>query len=381
MKLGISLSGGGVRAAVFHLGVLSRLSECTRWTDISFLSTVSGGTLCIALVVEHAGMRWPTAEEYRDQVLPEARDILTSVDLEMRLKLGLLNPRWWVSGRARHLSHLLRRHWKIEGKVFQMPDPPRWEICATCYETGKQWRFSKIRMGDYRTHYVVNPDFALADAAAASAALPGAIGPLTVKARQFKWHKFATDGTSPTIPVAPLATKYRLWDGGVYDNLGAEPIIKPGGGLREEVDFVLLSDASRPVTVETRRVQLRRPFYIPPFRLIDIATEQVRSLRIRSAIGLLKQGVLNGAVLRMGTTLEKVLRDTHVAPCSRWGAYQFMPEAEVQQVIEFPTTLRKLSGAEFDTIHKHGYEVAESILYAYGGGLFDRGPARGKLIP
>jgi NTE family protein len=59
MKLGIALSGGGFRATVFHLGSLARLAESGQLEDVTFLSTVSGGSLCIALVYALNNYQWP----------------------------------------------------------------------------------------------------------------------------------------------------------------------------------------------------------------------------------------------------------------------------------------------------------------------------------
>lgn len=212
MKIGLALSGGGVRATVFHLGVLHRLAESRRWGDINFLSTVSGGSLCIALVFEKAGQRWPSANEFSHRCLPEIRTLLTSCDLEGQYKRFLLLKPWLLlRGRASMIAKLIREQWGITSNVSQMPDPPRWEICATCYETGKSWRFSRTRMGDYLTNYVISPHFPLAEAAAASAAVPGAIGPLRLDTARFRWHKFAKDGSEPTIEVKPLAAHLTLW--------------------------------------------------------------------------------------------------------------------------------------------------------------------------
>jgi patatin-like phospholipase len=44
-KIGLALSGGGIRAAVFHLGVLRRLAAENLLEAVSSLSTVSGGSL------------------------------------------------------------------------------------------------------------------------------------------------------------------------------------------------------------------------------------------------------------------------------------------------------------------------------------------------
>ena len=44
MKIAIALSGGGVRATVFHLGVLARLTRQSLLESVTLLSTVSGGS-------------------------------------------------------------------------------------------------------------------------------------------------------------------------------------------------------------------------------------------------------------------------------------------------------------------------------------------------
>ena len=44
-KLGLALSGGGFRAAFFHLGVLRRLAELNILPFVKVISTVSGGSI------------------------------------------------------------------------------------------------------------------------------------------------------------------------------------------------------------------------------------------------------------------------------------------------------------------------------------------------
>ena len=44
-KLGIALSGGGLRAALFHVGVLARLAQCDLLRYVALISTVSGGSI------------------------------------------------------------------------------------------------------------------------------------------------------------------------------------------------------------------------------------------------------------------------------------------------------------------------------------------------
>lgn len=53
-KIGIALSGGGVRAAAFHAGVLKRLAERGLLEHVAHVSTVSGGSLFTGLVFHAA---------------------------------------------------------------------------------------------------------------------------------------------------------------------------------------------------------------------------------------------------------------------------------------------------------------------------------------
>ena len=52
-KLGLALSGGGHRAAFFHIGVLARLAELGLLRPIQVISTVSGGSIVGALYYLH----------------------------------------------------------------------------------------------------------------------------------------------------------------------------------------------------------------------------------------------------------------------------------------------------------------------------------------
>jgi len=372
MKIGLALSGGGVRATVFHLGVLKRIADTPRWQDITFLSTVSGGSLCIALVFEKAGQRWPTPQQFLEHCLPEIRRLLTTCDLQGQYERLLFRKPWlFLQGRASVIAKLILEHWGITSNVSQMPDPPRWEICATCYETGKNWRFSKKRMGDYLTNYVIAPEFPLAEATAASAAVPGVIGPLRVETAKYRWHKYAKNSNEPTIEVAPIASHLTLWDGGVYENLGVEAMFKPQEGLREEVDFLITSDASKPLGIETRRLQWGIPPYLPPFRLIDVATDQVRAFRLRVIIGFLEKNQNAGVVLRLGNTVAGILKSAKKDAPASWAGREFLSDTQVHLAAGLETTLRKLSVEEYDRLFRHGYEVAETTLFAYDHRTFD----------
>ena len=52
-KLGLALSGGGHRAAFFHIGVLAKFAELGLLRPVQVISTVSGGSIIGALYYLH----------------------------------------------------------------------------------------------------------------------------------------------------------------------------------------------------------------------------------------------------------------------------------------------------------------------------------------
>jgi predicted acylesterase/phospholipase RssA len=52
-RLGLALSGGGFRAAFFHIGVLARMAELGILRRVEVISTVSGGSIVGALYYIH----------------------------------------------------------------------------------------------------------------------------------------------------------------------------------------------------------------------------------------------------------------------------------------------------------------------------------------
>ncbi len=159
MKISLALSGGGFRATVFHLGMLARLARENRLEDVILLSTVSGGSLCAGLVFSMNHMNWPSSPVFLEQVEPQARQLLTTFDLQGSLLSRVFGTFWTVlETRAGDLSALMQKHWKVTASLKDLPRSPRWMINATCYETGKNWRFERFRMGDYLYGYTYNTD-------------------------------------------------------------------------------------------------------------------------------------------------------------------------------------------------------------------------------
>ncbi|WP_168565524.1 patatin-like phospholipase family protein [Crateriforma spongiae] len=366
MKIALAFSGGGVRATVFHLGVLARLARQDLLGNVSTLSSVSGGSLAAGLVLSRSGYRWPSSEEYLRHVVPEIHQLLTTQDVQRSFVFKSLTFPWRLArGRASVLGDTLRRHWGIDGKLADLPESPRIIINATCYQTGKNWRFQRDVMGDYQTKYVRNPDFRLSHALAASAAVPGLIGSLVVKTRDHRWAEHQQDRWQV---VEPGYKRLNLWDGGVYDNLGVESLFKPGAGLREGTDFLLVSDASRALAGTPRRSKAHPGYVEASLRLVDVATDQIRSLRARMLIDFFQQNPGCGAYLRLG------LRSKGSDARSRLNGQDALTEDEVKRVADMETTLRRLSHGEFSLLFRHGYEVADATMVKHGDKLLRTQP-------
>lgn len=356
MNIGLALSGGGLRATVYHLGILARLADEALLDDVVAVSTVSGGSLCIGLVFAANDYQWPTTEQYRDSVVPRIRALLTTQNLQRSYFRRILsNPASILRERAGDLSALMQSLWGIHAKVTDLPQKPYWFINATCYETGVNWRFTRERMGDYIFGYTT-PDVLLTDALAASAAVPGLIGPLVLDTSQFTWKPYQSD-----VPIQPLYKRVSLWDGGVYENLGVEPLFKPGKGYRHDVEFLLTSDAgAKPGGADYS-------FFGAAYRLIGLATNQVRSLRARSVVAHLQDGN-PGSYMQIDNSAAYLLGRAHLDDEIAEIASRYLPDDEVHKAAAMESTIRQLTLAEFQRLFRQGFEVADITMYAFKSG-------------
>lgn len=374
LKIGVALSGGGLRAAVFHLGVLGRLAAEGLLENVVFVSTVSGGSLGTGLVYSLAGNRWPTSREYLDDIVGRARHLITTVDVQHAALFGLLGKPWrlaWPGRWANILSNVLTRRWGVQGLMKDLPERPRWIVNATCYETGKNWRIERHRMGDYKFGHTSNPSMPVAQAMAASAGYPVLIGFLELDTADYRWWRFKDGSIRETEPQEPSTRRIHLWDGGVYDNLGVEALFKVGTGLRPGYNFLVVSDAS--TALDTGR----RYFIVHQARrLLYIAMDQVRSLRTRTVFDYFGRDPGSGVYLLMAKTVREALSEARVpedviervtAGC--------LQDREVLGAARFSTTLRKMKPSDFDRIYRHGWEVADCNLRAHRPDLFAEIPS------
>jgi NTE family protein len=382
MDISLALSGGGFRATVYHLGVLTRLAHEQHLDKVVLLSTVSGGSLCAGLIFALNDFKWPTNGEFLTKIAPAARTLLTTFDLQGSLIRRTFGTFWTLlETRADDLSVLMQKHWKLTARLSDLPDKPRWMINTTCYETGKNWRFERCRMGDYVFGYSNDTSIPLADAVAASAGFPGLIGALGFKTQGMNWFRYELR-TDPfeklsdpedearwvKIPIQPKYPQVHLWDGGVYDNHGLEGIHDFKTGWSKRFGFLVVSDAAG----RSGDVPYQKGISALMRLSSGIMMNQVRSLRTRAIIERLENHKDDdqGVFLQMGNSVEKILTDS--------GHKNWFPEFskgamhadDVTSAALTPTEIRKLKPTKFENLYHHGYEVADATLCAYYPNLF-----------
>ena len=246
--IGLALSGGGFRAAAFHLGVLRGLRDAGQLQHVRVVSGVSGGALLAAAWVA-------TGRDDLDAFTERMRAFL-SRDLKRRVVLAALRPDRFLRLLAQpsySLTEVLAD--VVDREVFRgrtlgaLRDvAPRLVLNATCVNHGTGWRFTPERIGDWvlstRDRDMLAA-FPLARAVAASAAFPGGLMPLVL------------DGASLFAGHAEAPREVLLTDGGVDDNLGVSAL------AHEPLDELVVSDGGLPFEVQPRplgRFGLRYPW-------------------------------------------------------------------------------------------------------------------------
>jgi len=344
------LSGGGIRAMVFHLGVLRLLAEHGMLERVTRISTVSGGSLLVGLIFQEYQLAWPSSEAFLSQVYPALRSKLCSRSLQWGAARQLLRPanlRFLLS-RANLLARALRVEWGITGKLTDLPRFPEWSINGTTAENGKRFRFKATELGDYELGYAAPGNFPLANAMAVSAAFPGGFGPLTLDASKFVWKRRPWGAPAGSEAVVDIGyRRLHLYDGGVYDNLGLEPYFDAGRGRSKlSGESIVVSDAGAPLAPGFSFGALNM-FRLK--RVADIMSDQAHALRVRTFATYLQAQPGRGAFVYIGTPLSTSGR------CES-GEY----------AARFPTTLRRLELEEFDRLASHGYESTKLVELQYG---------------
>ncbi|MCD9576246.1 patatin-like phospholipase family protein [Flavobacterium soyae] len=260
-KIALSCSGGGYRAAAFHLGSVSYLNRICYagiplLKNIEMLSTVSGGT--IFGVFYAIGIN-----ENKDfeVIYTELRDKLSKLDL-LKTGFSMLNAEynWPNPYKSKNLINAFALQYDKEftnGKTIG--DLEKKEIHlkqmvfnSTEFNNGVNFRF-KIgtskhinKNQDYSGNYYIripknlHTAIKLSDVMASSSCFPGGFEPLL-------WPKdFNYSVSDQKILQSDNARDIGLMDGGIYDNQGIESILNYKKGKGIYFDLVIISDVASP---------------------------------------------------------------------------------------------------------------------------------------
>jgi NTE family protein len=277
------------------------------------------------------------------------------------------SPGQWIhvpGHRAQIVVNFLEERWGVKGTLKDLARTPEWLVNTTCIETGKNWRFSQNFMGDWKAGHHYDPPFRIAEAAAASAAVPYVIGALKLPLPEDGWYEIDPSNEKPRARKARSFETIALWDGGAYENLGLEPLYKMDRGMID-CDYIIVSDASGPLAVGKRSLfpTLLKGDLAGP-RVFDIASDQIRSLRSRMFVNALTNKKATGALVRMGNSV----RDIDISACCDRPSSdyaRFQADREASLALKHPTNLSSLTVDTFRRVARHGYEVADATLTAH----------------
>jgi predicted acylesterase/phospholipase RssA len=427
--IGLALSGGGFRAAFFHVGVLAKLAETGLLPRVEVISTVSGGSIVGAAyyirlrrLLQQKADGEITAKDYvrlvvevddllRDAVSRHIRarifanplknvEMLISRKYSRSDRIGDLYDRYlykkaWQDPRKRRSGgreeQIEMRELLIEpggdsgfdpsaGNPLRRTKAPVLVINATTLNTGHNWRFEAIRMGeplpdDPRRREIVEEtdknmrlrplhfprkeprptdpeigtprvpqgqeDFPLALAVAASACVPGAFHPLTIS-------DMYRNGEDPV--------RVQLVDGGVQDNQGVQGLLDRG------CNRLIVSDASGQLGDKDRP---RTWFALSLARSASIAGDRIRDeqLTYLPAEGR-KYALMH---LRKGLKAVAIPPDSPLAPTDEprpeYDTAAFEVDARAQKALsEIRTDLDFFSATEADSLELDGYLMSGTEL-------------------
>ncbi len=265
-RFGLALSGGGYRAAAFHLGTLKKLHEMRKLDIIDVISTISGGSITGAAYCLHQG----TFEEFHTKmseallrcnvishalkswsfmrfllvilafIVPGGVLLFTRwAPLSLLPLLGLLLIVLRYQFRILPVSREIERAYDAffyQGQTLQNLRPtPILAIGTSNLQTGRPFTFSREWMADSTYSYYQPPvhfnaaNFPVARAVAASSCVPFAFTPITISPEYFR------------EPADATRAHPQLIDGGVYDNQGIQKLTQANS--RYECNTIIVSDA------------------------------------------------------------------------------------------------------------------------------------------
>ena len=255
-EIALALSGGGYRAAAFHLGTLDMLHRLGLLQSVRVLSTVSGGTLTGLKYALSATEGTSFEDFYR-----EFYDFLGDTNVIRQGLAGLQPPS--SSPFAGQMPSLIRSAAQVYSSPNMLGDKTFGVILnnqshlreasfnATEFRTANYFRFqrsessrARIGNGNLSIKRPVAEMIRLADIAAASSCFPSGFEPIRFP-DDFVWP---TDLKEIRSALGESFTKcVPLMDGGIFDNQGVDSIVLAYERERgnRQIGLLIISDTTQ----------------------------------------------------------------------------------------------------------------------------------------
>jgi NTE family protein len=349
--IAVCMSGGGYRAALFHLGALRRLNELGVLAAVDTFTSVSGGSIMAAQLAT-----WLTRAEREpgkpvggfEEGVAEPMRAFVAKDIRTGAALARLHPRNWLTPGAQ--SEALAAAYALgpaPGKLADLPRTPRFVFLASDMRFRDQWIFDTgvRRVGSSAAGYAPLGERTLAEAVAASSCVPGAFGVVHTR-----WGPSELAGGSYAEPDRDrLVREIDLSDGGMFDNLGLEPVWR-------DHRTVLVSDAA--------------PSFKP-----DPDVGWLWSA-LRQGVILLEQATEVRKRWLVSSFIENELEGAYWGIASRPASYELDPPPDAYShglIRDFIAPVRidldAFSPGEIGVLENHGYLMAEIALRKHGADL------------
>ncbi|MBY5794992.1 patatin-like phospholipase family protein [Rhizobium leguminosarum] len=341
-SIALCLSGGGLRATFFHLGVIRALRKLGLLDRTKFVFSVSGGSILAA----HLVLNW---SKYCADGATSAQIERELVQFGRRDLRGRVVRRWillgWTLLLPKHLSKLrlgpmqfLEREYRrlFRGSTFgdivqNEPKAPVLHVLSTNLNNGSLCSFSKdgysIEVGEKDQQSLFEHEsIPLSLAVTASSAFPPLFPPVQLENKMF------------SVDIGKFRySPHLLTDGGVFDNLGFEKakLLETRGEL--PVDLIVISDAGGPFDWN-----IKSTFFWPVSRSIRTADILMNRIAVSTLLGLKARGAGDKTLV-----------------CSIEDNTERGATVEVQNQLRYVRTdLDAFSETEVDQLARHGENVA-----------------------
>lgn len=369
--MALALSGGGFKAAIYHLGALHRLNELGVLKHLKRISSVSGGSITSAVLgLAWKNLKWSpsaageTATNFNELVAKPIVDYCGNRGVDIpAIAAGVFLP---FRSAADELQESYDKHLYKGATLQDLPDEdvaPRFTFNATNLGLNTLWRFCKKYAADHRIGAIHDPKIPIAQVVTASSGFPPFFSPVILDLGKYKLETL--DGADRHLE--PYIDRVELADGGIYDNMGVEAIWK-------RYKTLLVCNAGDP-TKETPNPP--DDWFHQMRRTISFMHRQAENNRVRWLMSM--------AGAKQRTLVYMPLRGS---PKSHGDKNALaLDDAEARRAQEEDVRLWKLDRQALERLYKHGYAQAAAAVVAWlpnpnGGGPWPPQPlAKWPTIP